>query len=714
VIDALQRVNFRFRRDLPTVFQSEAAECGLACLAMIAGYHGHAEDLFDLRRRFGVSLQGARLTDLTRIAEQLAMAPRALRLELDEIGQLALPCVLHWDLNHFVVLKEVVRGGVVIHDPASGVRRLTMKQLSDHFTGVALELRPTSSFQRRKVSTPLRITDTIGRITGLKRSLAQLLSLALVIELLLVIAPFFMQWVVDNVLVSGDRDLLVTLALGFAFVMLLQVAFTSIRTWMLLVLSTSLKVQGRTSVLTHLLRLPSSYFETRYLGDIVSRVGSLDTIQHALTTDVVEALLDGFFALLTLGIMFVFSPMLAAIVLSVAVIYGLMRWALYTPLREASMEAIVWSARRDNHFLETLRAIKTIKLMGAQNIRRAHWLNLFVEAINRDLVTQKLRLVFRIVDGLLDGLLHIAIILLGASLVLDNTFSVGMLLAFVSYKDQFVQRVTALINKAVDLRMLRLHAERLADVALAEPEPQSHSRVEGAVEFRASIELRDLRYRYSEHDPWVLDGVSLKIEPGESVAIVGASGCGKTTLMKILASLLQPSSGEVLVGGEPIAHVGLEAYRRAIGVVMQDDHLLAGSIADNICFFATRPDRERIERCARLAAVHDDIRQMAMGYDSLIGDMGTSLSGGQKQRVLLARALYRQPRILLLDEATSHLDVKLERAVNDAIRRTRITRIIIAHRPETIRSAHRVITLEGGRVVGDLRVATDGGQAATR
>ncbi|MFM1987426.1 MAG: hypothetical protein RJA99_383 [Pseudomonadota bacterium] len=714
MIDALQRVNFRFRRDLPTVFQSEAAECGLACLAMIAGYHGHAEDLFDLRRRFGVSLQGARLTDLTRIAEQLAMAPRALRLELDEIGQLALPCVLHWDLNHFVVLKEVVRGGVVIHDPASGVRRLTMKQLSDHFTGVALELRPTSSFQRRKVSTPLRITDTIGRITGLKRSLAQLLSLALVIELLLVIAPFFMQWVVDNVLVSGDRDLLVTLALGFAFVMLLQVAFTSIRTWMLLVLSTSLKVQGRTSVLTHLLRLPSSYFETRYLGDIVSRVGSLDTIQHALTTDVVEALLDGFFALLTLGIMFVFSPMLAAIVLSVAVIYGLMRWALYTPLREASMEAIVWSARRDNHFLETLRAIKTIKLMGAQNIRRAHWLNLFVEAINRDLVTQKLRLVFRIVDGLLDGLLHIAIILLGASLVLDNTFSVGMLLAFVSYKDQFVQRVTALINKAVDLRMLRLHAERLADVALAEPEPQSHSRVEGAVEFRASIELRDLRYRYSEHDPWVLDGVSLKIEPGESVAIVGASGCGKTTLMKILASLLQPSSGEVLVGGEPIAHVGLEAYRRAIGVVMQDDHLLAGSIADNICFFATRPDRERIERCARLAAVHDDIRQMAMGYDSLIGDMGTSLSGGQKQRVLLARALYRQPRILLLDEATSHLDVKLERAVNDAIRRTRITRIIIAHRPETIRSAHRVITLEGGRVVGDLRVATDGGQAATR
>ncbi len=705
MIDGLPRIQFGFRRSLPVTFQTEAAECGLACLSMIAAYHGRSEDLIDLRRRFGMSLQGARLTDLVRIAEQMNLASRALRLELDELRELSVPCILHWDLNHFVVLKEVTRTGIVIHDPASGLRRLPMKQVSAHFSGVALELTPTNTFVRKKPAPGLRITDAVGQVTGLKRSLAQLLALALVIELLAVVAPFFMQWVVDHALVSGDRDLLVTLAVGFTLVMLMQVAFSSIRTWMLLVLSTSLKVQGRTSLLTHLLRLPASYFESRYLGDIVSRVGSQDTIQQALTTDLVEALLDGFFGLLTLVIMFVFSPMLAAIVLAVALLYGLMRWALYAPLREASMETIVWAARRDNHFLETMRAIKTIKLMGGQNTRRAHWLNLYVETINRDLVAQKLRLFFKVSDGLLQGLLNIAIILLGASLVLENSFSVGMLLAFIAYKNQFIYRVTTLINKAVDLRMLRLHSERLADVVLTEPEPASKA-VASDTDLTPSIELRNVRFRYSEQDPWVLDGVSLKIEPGESVAIVGPSGGGKTTLLKILASLLPTTSGEVLIGGEPISQVGLDTYRKALGVVMQDDHLLAGSIAENICFFASRPDRKRIERCARMAAVHEDIRAMAMGYDSLIGDMGTSLSGGQKQRVLLARALYRKPKILLLDEATSHLDVKLEKAVNDAIRRTEITRIIVAHRPETIRSAERVITFEGGKVVSDLKVTS--------
>ncbi len=709
MIDGLQHVNFGWRAKLPLVFQSEAAECGLACVAMIVAFHGRSEDLIDLRRRFGISLQGARLADLIRVADRLGLASRALRLDLKELRELRLPCVLHWDLNHFVVLREVSGSGILIHDPATGVHRLSLKQASAHFSGVALELTPTNSFEPKKVSSGLRLSDTIGKMVGFRRSLLQLLALALAIEIFSIAMPFFLQWTVDHALVSGDRDLLITLAIGFTLLMLIQLVFTAIRGWLLMILATSLKVQGRSSLLTHLLKLPASYFESRYLGDIVSRVGSMDTIQTAITTDLVEALLDGFFGLITLAIMFVFSPTLAVIVLAAAILYGLLRWALYTPLREASMETIVWAARRDNHFLETMRAIKTIKLMGGQNTRRSHWMNLLVETINRDLVTQKLRLLFRISDGLLQGFLNIGIILIGATLVLDNTFSVGMLLAFISYKNQFVTRVTELINKGVDLRMLRLHSERLADIVLSEPEKSPN--VETHVRLAPSIEVRNLRFRYSEQDPWVLDDLSFKIEPGESVAIVGPSGCGKTTLLKILTSLLQPTSGEVLVGGEPMSQISLESYRRMIGVVMQDDQLLAGSIADNISFFSPRPKRAMIERCAKMASVDDDIRAMAMGYESLIGDMGTSLSGGQKQRVLLARALYRKPKILLLDEATSHLDVKLERAVNQAIRHTKITRIIVAHRPETIRSAQRVIALESGRVSSDLRV-TDGTRPA--
>jgi ATP-binding cassette subfamily B protein RaxB len=223
----------------------------------------------------------------------------------------------------------------------------------------------------------------------------------------------------------------------------------------------------------------------------------------------------------------------------------------------------------------------------------------------------------------------------------------------------------------------------------------------------SSIEVRNLRFRYSDNDPWVLDGVDLRIEPGESVAIVGPSGCGKTTLLKLLASLLQPSAGELLVGGQPLARVGMERYRAMIGVVMQDDQLFAGSIADNISFFSEYPDLQRIEQCAKLAAVHDDILAMPMGYNTLMGDMGTVLSGGQKQRVLIARALYHQPSILLLDEATSHLDMHREGAVNEAIRAIQVTRIIVAHRPETIRSADRVIVLEQGKVVPGEKLLAD-------
>jgi ATP-binding cassette subfamily B protein RaxB len=296
------------------------------------------------------------------------------------------------------------------------------------------------------------------------------------------------------------------------------------------------------------------------------------------------------------------------------------------------------------------------------------------------------------------------VIWLGARRVLDGTFSVGLLLAFVAYKDQFLGRVSELINKGVDLTMLRVHSERLADIALTETEPRGLVVNAGdTAHLPAMIEARNVSFRYSENDPWILENVNFRVELGGSVAIIGPSGGGKTTLLKLLAGLLQPTKGEILVNGEPINRLGLENYRTMIGVVMQDDQLFAGSIAENICFFAEEPDQKRIEACAELAAVHSDIASMPMGYNTLIGDMGTALSGGQKQRVLLARALYRRPGILLLDEATSHLDVEREYAVNRALRSLRITRLVIAHRPETIRAADRVLALESGAIAESLQ-----------
>jgi ATP-binding cassette, subfamily B, bacterial CvaB/MchF/RaxB len=693
-------LRFAWQARLPIVLQTEAAECALACLAMLGGYYGAPTEISTLRRQLSVSLKGVNLKDLVAMAQRIGFASRPVRLELEELRALRLPCVLHWDLNHFVVLARVGTNAVVIHDPAVGIRRLPLAVVSRHFTGVAVEMTPLSGFEPVQQQPRVRMRSVLGRIGGLRGALLQLFVLALAIEVFAVVSPFFMQWVVDHALVTADDDLLLVLALGFGLLMLLRTAVMAMRGWIVLALGATLKVQGRANLFSHLINLPAAYFEARHLGDVMSRFGSQEVILQALTTDVIESVLDGLLAALTLVIMFVFAPPLAALVLAGALLYGLLRWAAYAPLRHASAEAIVWAARRDSHFLETMRGIKAIKLFNGQEGRRAHWLNLLVETVNRQLTAQKLRLGFRVANALLTGSLMILVVWLGAMRVLENTMSVGMLLAFIAYKDQFLGRVSNLIDRAVDLTMLKLHAERLADIALSAPEPCAAGDLDDdpadakADAAPLSVEVRALRFRYGDHEPWVLDGTSFRIEAGETVAIVGASGRGKTTLLKILASLLEPVDGEVLVDGRPLARFGVERWRAHIGVVMQDDQLFAGSIADNICFFADRPDQRRIEACARQAALHDEIEAMAMGYRTLIGDMGTVLSGGQKQRTLIARALYRNPCVLLLDEATSHLDVDNERLVSAAIRATRVTRIIVAHRPETIRSADRVIDLE--------------------
>lgn len=706
-MNGVERLQLGWARCLPVVLQTDAAECGLVCLAMLASYHGHHADPTALRRRFGLSLKGATLKDLIGIADQLGLASRPLRLELDELSLLRTPCVLHWDLNHFVVLKSVGRTGIVIHDPAEGVRRLPFEQASRHFTGIALEVTPAGGFEPVAAPPRVRIRTLLGRVTGMRRSLGQLLLLALAIEVFQLLSPLFLSLTVDHAIVSADRDLLLTLALAFGLLLLVQTAVSGLRGWMLIAIGASLKVQSRTNLFSHLLMLPASYFEARHVADVMSRFDSQETILQALTTDLVIAILDGLMCCITLVVMFVFAPMLAIVVLLGAILYGLLRWVSFAPLRQASSEAIIWAARRDSHFLESLRGIKTIKLFNGQQERRAHWLNLLVETVNRQLTKQRLDLLFRTANALLLGLLSILVIWLAARMIMANTFSIGLLVAFIAYQTLFLRRVSDLINTFVELRMLGLHAERLADIALTPPEPQGMARRVIQTLPSVGVEVRNLFFRYAANDPWVLEDVSFRVEPGDWVAIAGPSGCGKTTLLKLLTGLLEPTTGTILVNGEPLSRVPMEEWRATIGVVMQDDNLFAGSIEDNISFFAASPDQDRIEACAMLAAVHDDIVAMPMGYGTLIGDMGTVLSGGQKQRVLLARALYRQPGLLLLDEATSHLDVTREQAVNSSLEDMSVTRIVVAHRPETIDAAKRVLVLEKGKLVSD-NVQPDG------
>ena len=691
---------------VPLLLQTEAAECGLACLAMVAGAHGLDTDLPALRRRFRLSMKGMTAADLADMGSALGLAPRAVRAEPEQLEQLALPCVLHWDLNHFVVLVALRRGVATVHDPAQGLRRMRLAELSPHFTGVVLEFRPTADFQPRQERQPLRLRQLTGRVTGLKRALAQLLLLALALELFVMLSPFFLQWVVDGVLVTGERDLLITLGVGFAGLVLVQAATAAARSWAVLYLSSTLKLQWQGHVFAHLLRLPLDWFERRHTGDVWSRFGAVQAIQERLTTHFVEAVIDGLMVLLTLLLMLVYSPLLAAVTLATVASYALLRMLLWRPMREAGQQALVREARQASHFLESLRGVGAIKRLGGEAQRQSAFLNRVVDTMNANLGVRRLELVAAVGHRLLFGLERVVVIWLGALAVLDLRLSTGMLFAFLAYRELFAMRTSALVDRAGEWSLLRLQAERLADIVLTPPEavgeaPVALQPAEAGEHRPGGLTLHDVHFRYADREPEVLQGFSLVVEPGESVAIAGPSGCGKSTLLKLLLGVHVPDRGSIILDGEPLAKLGPQAWRRQVGAVLQDEPLFAGSVADNIHFFAAEVDVPWMEACARLASVHDELCALPMGYATLVGDMGTVLSGGQKQRILLARALYRRPRILLLDEATSALDVERERQVNQAVAGLKLTRIIVAHRPETLASADRVVEMADGRVVRD-------------
>ncbi|MES2297702.1 MAG: peptidase domain-containing ABC transporter [Pseudomonadota bacterium] len=685
------------------ILQTETSECGLACLAMVASHFEYHIDLSDLRRRFSTSLKGMTLGQLMRHAAALELSTRPLALELAEIPQLRLPCVLHWDMNHFVVLKATKKSllgklSYIVFDPAIGERTMTAQEMAQHFTGVALEIAPSGNFKEQKASKRISIAELTGKVLGVRRAIAQVLVLALTLEIFAIVAPLFNQFVIDEVVVSGDRELLKILVLGFGLLLVTQTSIGLARSWFLMRWSIDVGFQWTNRVFAHLIRLPVAFFEKRHVGDVVSRFGSIGAIQDTLTSLFVESALDGLMAVLALVMMFVYSVKLSVVVIISLLLYVAVRWIFYAPLREAAQERLILAAKESSNFLETMRAVTPLKLFGRESERSARWQNLKLDVINRDVKTQKLGILFKISNTTISAVQGLVIFYIGAGLVMENSLTVGMLFAFSSYSGTFSGRVFSLIDLFIKLKMLGMHVDRLSDIVL-EPVEDEVSVETDLRHIESCITLRKVRFRYADGEPWILDGVDLHIPAGESLALVGASGCGKTTLCKIILGLLSPTEGDVLVGHIPVRQIGLRRYRELVGTVMQDDVLLAGSLLENISFFDAKIDTERAEQCAKAAAIHGEIVAMPMGYQSLVGDMGSSLSGGQKQRVLLARALYKQPRILALDEATSHLDVDNEQRVNAALGQLDLTRIMVAHRPETIAAAGRVLEMCNGKLV---------------
>ena len=689
----------------PLILQSEIAECGLSSMAMVASYHGHKLDMPAMRKRFSANLKGMNLQQLIELGDSLGLASRALQCPIDEVHKLATPCILHWDLNHFVVLTKVSGRGksakFKINDPAMGKRVLTGQEFSKHFTGICLELTPTSNFEVKQEQARMKFTQLWTSMSGLKAGLLKLIGLSLVLQLFALMAPYYMQWVVDEVLISFDQSLLMVLAMGFALIAIISVVTNAVRSWLVLRLSSLLNMQMGVNLLRHLLRLPMSYFESRHIGDIVSRFGSLDHIRERITSGFVETLVDGVMAITVLVMMLLYSVKLTAVVVGAILIYTIIRLALYRSLHQATEEMIQSSAKEQSNFLENIRGIQAIKLFGNESQRQGIWQNCYAEVINSEIRLGRLNISFDSFNRLLFGLENVLVIYFAALMVMSNSLSVGMLLAFIAYKGQLTGRFANLVEQVIQFKMMRLHLDRISDIALT-PVEANREGTAYLSEPKGQLTLENISFSYGDDQPAILNNVNLTLDAGDSIAITGPSGAGKTTLMKIMLGLLQPTSGKILLDGKDITQLGLKNYRKHIAAVMQDDTLLAGSISDNISFFDPQPNYLKTEQCAKLAAIDDDIKKMTMGYHSMVGDMGSNLSGGQIQRLLLARALYQSPCVLFMDEATSHLDKENEAKISQQIQHLPITRIMIAHRQETINMAEQVYYLNEGLLVNTM------------
>ena len=689
------------RHKLPVVLQSEHSECALACLAMVAAYHGHAISMTQLRQRYPISQHGSTLRDLMTLAQWLGLSTRAVKVDIADIENLKFPAILHWDLDHFVVLKRARRNRFGrsrfdIHNPALGARQYRRADLSVHFTGIALELTPRPDFVAQAPPPRLKLTALLRGYRRLSLPMLQIIGLSIFIQAFALVAPFYLQFVVDEVLVKQDHALLSTLAIGFAGLTLLATTTRALRGFSATFIANTLSVHINSSLFGHLIRLPMRYFSNRHVGDVISRFDSLKPIQEFITGGAVAAGVDGLMAITTALLMFAYAPGLTAVVVAFLSLYAGLRVATFAMLRARQQESLGQHASLDAHFIETIRSLQSIKVAGREEERGNLWQNKLIEACNTDVRIARLQISLETVRSAINGSEVILVVYLGAGLVLESAFTVGMLYAFMAYRSHFSGAVGNLVDEFIRYRMLGLHLERVADIG--------HTRIEACFAeadifgpaVRGGIELDNVSFRYSATGPLILESLSLQFAEHRLIAISGASGCGKSTLLKILLGLLEPTTGRLLVAGKPLTPAQLRSHRSAIGAVLQEDAPLSGSIIDNVSHFDPQPDLQQIQTCCTLAEIHRDIVAMPMGYHSVVGDMGAALSAGQRQRVLLARALYHKPCIVLLDEGTSHIDTATAITIIRNLRALDLTCVCVTHSEALLALADEVICLEPG------------------
>jgi ABC-type bacteriocin/lantibiotic exporter with double-glycine peptidase domain len=694
---ALGKLAPRRRRRIPVTRQLSATECGAACLAMVLGYHGKAVQLDELRSIMGIGRDGASAFAILDAARWYGLRGRGLKIDVDQLEWLPAGTILHWEFNHFVVFERLRGDTVEIVDPGIGRRRVSAEQLGRSFTGVALALEPSDSFTPNPPGARA-IWKQIGGIVAESGQWSRIIVVSLLLQLFALALPVLTGTVVDRVVPRGDAHLLAVLAVGVAGLVGFYFVASMVRAHLLIQLRTLFDARMTLSFLDHLLRLPYAYFQQRSAGDLMMRVNSNANIREMLTSSLLSTVLDGGLAVLYLVLIFVASASFGVLVLLLALAQLAVFWFSRRRQYDLMGDTLHKQARAESYLVELLAGIETLKSTGTELRGGERWSGLFVDQLNIALDRARLSALVDSLGGALRFGAPVVVLGFGAVQVLDGTMTLGAVLALCALAGAFLSPLGSLVATATQLQMLGSYLERIEDVLGAAPE-QPLDQPRQVPTLRGRIALDDVSFSYTPNAPPVVRSVSIDLQAGDFVAIVGRSGSGKSTLASLLLGLYKPTAGRISYDGADLEGLDVRALRQQVGIVNQRAYLFGASLRSNIALSDPQLPLEEVMAAARLAAIDDEIRAMPMGYETLLLDGGASLSGGQRQRVALARALVRRPAILLLDEATSALDSVTERAVQEQLAKLPCTRIVIAHRLSTIRDADLILVMDDGRVV---------------
>ncbi len=684
---------FAKRGVVPMHFQAETSECGLACLAMISGYLGKELSLSQLRERYRIDGIGASIKDLIAVAKGLSLSCRPLKLELGDIDKLQLPVILHWDLDHFVVLTKVSKHAFTVHDPAVGVRQYSLSELNLHFTGIALEVNRLQSFEAEKLSSELTLRQLFKPGRNFFRTAVQIFFLSIIIQLLTIATPLYLQLVIDQGISLQDKDLIILLALLFLIITLGKSAVSYFRGVILLQFSSQVGFQLAGNTFSHLVRLPINYFESREIGDIVSRFGSLESIKQLVTQEMITVIVDGIFSFLTLFLLFLYSPVLGGIALISIGLFSALRITALRKERRLRQESLITGARQQTSFIENIRTIATTKLYGIETERANAWLSNYVGLVNAGYFLGRFQLSVGTVQALLFGLDYLLTIFLGTNLVLNQDMTIGQLMSFIFLKQNFVSSISAMIPKLAEIQLMKLELERLSDIALHKADRVEDTQNLLDQEIYGRVELNQLAFRYGDNSRWVLNDLNLTLLPGQSLGIFGVSGCGKTTLIKLLLGFEKPVKGTILIDGKELTDSSWATMRRKIAAVTHAETVLTGSVAYNIHLGLDNFDQEKLLDACRITGFDQLLARLPMGFSTPLTEAGIALSAGQLQRLLLTRALYHQPKILVLDEALSHLGDSAAIEVLKRVKALGISVILVSHNPRLIELTDQQIQL---------------------